>query len=210
MGDAVDGCAVALQGLWGRLKWTGRVLRNVLTGAEVSKRYPDKLAALLWNRLPSTVRSWKVTTVVGRHIHRRACKFQPRSGSDGTANFTRFFRNMPQLELLRDLTLDVRAGVPLRLAVLGCSTGAELYSAVWVIRTARPEQEIQALGIDVSESTIHTAANGIYPLRSPEIVGMSESKLRKPFYPGRRQSARTEMAKRGDHVVGWRRLFFRP
>ena len=161
-----------LQLLWVRLRWTARILRSIATGTEASKSYPDKVIALLWSRLPATVRSWRATRLLGRSIHRRACRSQPRSGSDGTANFTRFFRNMPQLELLRDLALEVRVGAPLRIAVLGCSTGAELYSAVWVIRTARPEQDIEAIGVDVSEPSIHVAAKGVYPLRAPEILGL--------------------------------------
>ena len=58
---------------------------------------------------------------------------------------------------------------------LGCSTGAELYSAVWLIRSARPEQEVQALGIDSSEACTQAAARGVYPFRVIEVAGISET-----------------------------------
>jgi chemotaxis protein methyltransferase CheR len=62
-----------------------------------------------------------------------------------------------------------------KIVSLGCSTGAELYSAVWLIRSARPEQEVQALGIDSLEACIQAAARGVYPLRVIEVAGISET-----------------------------------
>ena len=113
----------------------------------------------------------KLTQALGRRIHRRACRVQARGGGC----YTRFFRNLPQLELLRDLVLERPRGVPVKIVSLGCSTGAELYSAVWLIRSARPEQEVQALGIDSSEACIQAAARGVYPFRVIEVAGISET-----------------------------------
>lgn len=181
IGNVVNHCAAALEGVWLRLKWIGRILRSIATGAEASKKYPDRAIELLWTRLPCTARSWKGTQAIGRLVHQRVRKVQERSGSNCTANFTRFFRNLPQLELLRDLGLETHRGVPLKLAVLGCSTGAELYSALWVMRTARPEQEIQALGVDISETAIHAAVSGVYPLQATEIAGISATTYERLF-----------------------------
>ena len=191
--EVVDSCATALGGAWARLKWIGRILRNVATGAEVAKSYPDRAIEIVWNRLPPdraievvwnrlprAVRSWKVTQAIGRLIHRRVCRVQPRGGGVGT-NYTRFFRNPPQLELLRDLALEMPRGMPVKIAVLGCSTGAELYSAIWMIRTARPEQEVQALGIDISATCIQAAARGVYRLEAIEVAGISETSHERLF-----------------------------
>ena len=166
-----------LQGAWARLKWIGRILRSIATRTEESKTYPDKAIAVLWNGLPSVVRSWRFTHAIGHLIHRRVRRVQQRGGG----NYTFFFRNMPQLELLRDLALETARGVPVKIAVLGCSTGAELYSAVWMIRTARPEQKVQALGIDISGACVETAASGVYPLESREVLGISETSYKRLF-----------------------------
>ena len=163
-----------LQGAWLRLKWIGRILWNIARRAEAAKSYPDRVVEVLWNQLPVAVRSWRVVQAIGRLIHRRARRLQQRGGGNQTANYTRFFRNLPQLELIRDLTGETPRGVPLKIAVLGCSTGAELYSAVWVMRTAWPQREVQALGIDLSEAWIQTAASGVYPLHLAEVAGISE------------------------------------
>jgi chemotaxis protein methyltransferase CheR len=171
-----------------------RILRNLVTGAEDSRHYPVRAAAMLrsripgfrswkpqvladrvierfWNGLPLRVRSWKYTQDLGRRIHRRACRVQPRGGGC----FTRFFRNAPQLELIRDLVLERPPEVPVKIASLGCSTGAELYSLLWLIRRARPRQAIQALGIDSDEECIQAASRGVYPFRVIEVARISET-----------------------------------
>lgn len=113
---------------------------------------------------------------VGHRIHRRVSA-KPRQGG----NYTRFFRNLPQLELLRDLAVKMSGRSPLRLAVVACSTGAELYSAVWMLRMARPGQRVRAVGIDLSEDCIQTARDGAYPLDAREVSGLSEATYRGLF-----------------------------
>jgi chemotaxis methyl-accepting protein methylase len=175
--EVVGRCTAVLQGAWVRLKWIGRILRSIAARTKASKSYPDRAIEILWNRLPEVVRSRKTTEAIGRLVHWRVRRVQPRC----VGSYTRFFRNLPQLELLRDVALEMPGGVPLKIASLGCSTGAELYSVVWMIRTARPEQEIQALGIDISRTCIETAARGVYPLQATEVAGISETSYERLF-----------------------------
>jgi SAM-dependent methyltransferase len=185
-----------------RFKRLRRVLHNIVTGADVSSGYParaveivrsriprairsrtsptlaDRAIEAFWNGLPSRVRSSTLGRALGRWIHRRACRVQARGGG---GCYTRFFRNIPQLELLRDLVLERPQSVPLKIVSLGCSTGAELYSAIWLIRMAREAQEVQALGIDSSEACIQAAARGIYPFRVIEVAGIEEATYERLF-----------------------------
>src|SRR5580693_9029462 len=119
-----------------KLKRTWRILRSVATGAEDSRSairswkpqaLADRAVEVFWNGLPRRVRSWKPTRALGRRIHRRACRIQARGG----ACYTRFFRNLPQLEFIRDLVLEMPPGRSVKVLSIGCSTGAELYSALW-------------------------------------------------------------------------------
>jgi SAM-dependent methyltransferase len=176
------------------LKRLLRVLRNVVTGAEDSRRYPARAMEILrnripridswkpqaladrgiekfWNRLSPQVRSWSYTQKLGRRIHQRARRLQPRGGGC----FTRFFRNLPQLEVVRDLVLKMPQGAPVKIVSIGCSTGADLYSTLWLIRTARPTRSVQALGIDLVEECVQAAARGVYPRRVIEVAAISES-----------------------------------
>ena len=175
------------------LKRIWRVLRNIMTGAEASKRYRARAVAILrnripgidswkpqaladrgietfWNSLSPQVRSWRYTQHLGRRIHRRARRFQPRGGGC----FTRFFRNLPQLELVRDLVLTLPEDGPVKIVSIGCSTGADLYSTLWLIRTARPTKDVQALGIDLVEECVQAASRGVYPCRVIEVAAISE------------------------------------
>jgi chemotaxis protein methyltransferase CheR len=178
-----------------------RIVRNIATRREESRGYPlraiqilqnqisrvnrswnpqalaDRSIEMFWNGLPRQVRPWKYTQDLGRLIHRRACRVQPRGGGC----FTRFFRNLPQLELVRDLLLERPRGVPLKVISLGCSTGAELYSTVWLIRTARPTQEIRALGIDIADECIQAASRGVYPFRVVEVASISKTGYERLF-----------------------------
>jgi chemotaxis protein methyltransferase CheR len=179
--------AVTLNRIW-------QIVRNIVTGAEASRRYPartvevlrnripgigswnpqalaDRSIEKLWNAIPPRVRTWKSTQELGRRIHRRASRVQRRGGGC----FTRFFRNVPQLELVRDLVLERPRGEPVKIVSVGCSTGAELYSVVWLIRTARPTQDVQALGIDLAEECVYAASRGVYPCRVIEVAKLSET-----------------------------------
>jgi SAM-dependent methyltransferase len=170
------------------------VLRNIVTGAEASRRYPARAVDILRNRLPGIdslnpqaladlgietfwnglspqIRSWRYTQRLGRRIHRRARRVHPRGGGC----FTRFFRNLPQLELVRDLVLEMPQGAPVKIVSIGCSTGADLYSTLWLIRTARPTQGVQALGIDLVEECVQAASRGVYPCRVIEVAAVSEN-----------------------------------
>lgn len=175
------------------LERTWRILRSIATGAEESREYPEKILhrisstiqswkpeapgdraiEMFWNGLPRQVRSWKPTRALGQRIHRRARRVHARGG----ACYTRFFRNLPQLESIRDLVLEMPPGRPVKVLSIGCSTGAELYSALWLIRTARPTREVEALGVDISEECIQAASRGVYPFRVPEVAmaGVSET-----------------------------------
>jgi len=169
-----------------------RIVRTIVTGDEARRHYParaveilrnrlpgiaewrpralaDRLVEWFWNGLSPRVRSWTSTQALGQWIHRRARRVHPRGGGC----FTRFFRNMPQLELIRDLLFEQGGKAPLRIVSLGCSTGAELYSLLWLMRTAKPAHAVQALGVDTEAECIQAAARGVYPCRVVEVAKVS-------------------------------------
>src|SRR5260370_41693067 len=65
---------------------------------------------------------------------------------------TYFFRNRPQLRLIRDLANRRGRGSGLTLAFIGCSSGAELYSGLWTIRPGPPDLKGVAHAVDISEA----------------------------------------------------------
>jgi chemotaxis methyl-accepting protein methylase len=88
-----------------------------------------------------------------------------------TFNFGTFFlRNRPQLELIRRLSAQKDNGSPLRVSVLACSNGAEVYSILWAIRSAHPDLKIMMNAVDISKEVLSLAHKGIYSLQTPELV----------------------------------------
>jgi SAM-dependent methyltransferase len=86
---------------------------------------------------------------------------------------TFFLRNRPLLDLVRRLTEQRPKGSSLRIAVLGCSIGADVYSIVWTIRSARPDLKVLVRALDLSKDILNVAEKGVYAPNTCELVGAS-------------------------------------
>ncbi len=117
----------------------------------------------LWRRLPSWLTTLGLIRVYGAALHALA-RLQPRRQSFGTY----FLRNRPELDLLTRLADRTGDGSPVRIAIVGCSIGAEAYSVVWALRSARPDLKVVVHAIDVSPAALAFAEHGVYPLGSCE------------------------------------------
>jgi chemotaxis protein methyltransferase CheR len=85
---------------------------------------------------------------------------------------TFFLRNRAELAQARRL-LDQKAyGSGLDITLLACSKGAEVYSFVWAIRSARPDLKINMQAIDISQEVLEFAERGVYSRSSPHICDM--------------------------------------
>jgi chemotaxis methyl-accepting protein methylase len=70
------------------------------------------------------------------------------------------------LELMGRL-LDKKAhGSDLNVSVLACSKGAEVYSILWTIRSARPDLRVNMHAIDISREILEFAERGVYSLEN--------------------------------------------
>jgi chemotaxis methyl-accepting protein methylase len=123
----------------------------------------------IWRHTPNSLRvSWAGC------IYARCVDKMVRRSSDRSQSFTTFFlRNRPELELLRTLIGDKPAGSELKMTVLACSKGAEVYSMVWAIRSARPDLRISLQAIDISAAIVEFAKRGVYSLRKPQPTDLS-------------------------------------
>src|SRR5579862_2132872 len=73
----------------------------------------------LWCRLPSSVRTSRITFGYGAFLHSLVKLRSRRQQFHGTF----FFRNRPELQMLLGLLNNVPKGSTVTLAVLGCSNG---------------------------------------------------------------------------------------
>jgi len=123
----------------------------------------------IWRRLPFRVRDSRLIRSYGAWLHTLVCLCAKRQQYFGTF----FLRNRPALELIRRLCERKVHGAPLRIAVLGCSIGAEVYSMLWTIRSARPDLKVVLHAVDISKEILNFAERGIYDSNASALVGAS-------------------------------------
>jgi SAM-dependent methyltransferase len=126
-----------------------------------------RLNKRIWNRLPTDVRDLHLIRSYGVWLHTLVCLRAMRQQYVGTF----FLRNRPALELMRRLCEQKVHGATLRIAVLGCSIGAEVYSILWVIRSARPDLKVVLHAVDISREILKFAESGIYDPNTSADVG---------------------------------------
>ena len=121
----------------------------------------------VWRRLPDAFLDTRLMRRIGTFVYDHYIRDTERQQSHATW----FMRNVPQLEVLRDRLAHLEQGATVRVASIGCSTGVELYSALWVIRTARPDFNVVAQGVDISADVVEVARRGIYRANAPAVAG---------------------------------------
>lgn len=124
-----------------------------------------RLNRLLWERIPTNARAASPVRWYGAFLHRLV-----QLGAFRTQYLNTFFlRNRPQLELIRRLAERRSGAAPFRVAVLGCSVGAEAYSIAWIIRRKRPDFALTLDATDISTEVLAVAKRGVYPVTSPTL-----------------------------------------
>lgn len=126
-----------------------------------------------WKQISRIDRLHRVRNVVGDVVFRVICRYQEKQ----VALYTRFFRNPPLLDALTHLQLNGADDGVLRVAILGCSDGAEVYSVVQTLRLAYPGAKVKCIGLDVSEAAVLAAREGIWASDSNELEGVPAQML---------------------------------
>jgi chemotaxis methyl-accepting protein methylase len=131
------------------------------------------IARRIWWRLPPSVRRLPPVQWYCRHLHRLVQRIAPRKQNHSTF----FFRNRPELELMRRLMDRTSPGGSLAISVLACSKGAEVYSIVWALRSARPDLKLSVHAVDTSPDILEFARHGVYSLRRVDEPLTNEEKF---------------------------------
>ena len=123
----------------------------------------------MWRQLPPRVRDWHIMRSYGACLHTLVCLLSRREQYFGTF----FLRNRPALELILRLCKQKADGATVRIAVLACSIGAEVYSILWTIRSARPDLKVVLHAVDISCEILKFAERGVYDPKVSAFVGAS-------------------------------------
>jgi len=148
-----------------------------------------RLNKLIWSHLPPSFINLSPIHSYGMFLHTLARLQANRKQSFGTF----FLRNRPELELIRRLSNQKNNGSPLEISVLACSTGAEVYSILWAIRSARPDLKVIMHAVDISKEVVEFAQRGVYSLKSTQLHDvsiferMTENEIQEMFERGEDQ-----------------------
>jgi chemotaxis methyl-accepting protein methylase len=139
--------------------WLSRLVTLRVFGKSPTNAFL-RLNQRVWGNLPLPLTALAPIRLYGYFLHRLA-RIQ---GVRAQALNTFFLRNRPQLELVRRLLDRKSKSDTLRVAVLGCSLGAEAYSVAWRIRSARPDLKLVLHAVDISKEAVEFAKRGAYSL----------------------------------------------
>jgi hypothetical protein len=128
-----------------------------------------RLNRQIWEIIPPGLRNFYPMRAYGAWLHSLVRLSVTRQQYFGTF----FLRNRPALELMRRLAEQKAEGATLRIAVLGCSAGAEVYSILWTIRSARPDLKVRVRAMDISKEILNFAKRGVYAPSTCGLVGSS-------------------------------------
>ena len=148
-----------------------------------------RLNKLIWSHLPSSTTALPQMRIYGSFLHALVCLSANRRQFFGTF----FLRNRPELELIRRFSDQKDKGSTLKISVLACSNGSEVYSILWTIRSARPDLKVIMHAVDISKEILELAQKGVYSLEAPELVDqpifkrMTEEEMREMFDRGGEQ-----------------------
>jgi len=119
----------------------------------------------VWNHVPESLQRLPLGRSYGDHLHALVRRL-----AEPKQYFATFFlRNRAELELMRRLAEQWDHGARLSIAVLACSKGAEVYSILWILRSARPDLKISMYALDISPQILDFAERGIYSLTNPDV-----------------------------------------
>lgn len=120
----------------------------------------------VWNRLPSSLKAAPPIRYYGTLMHSLVGLRADRNQYHGTF----FLRNRPELELIQALANRRPQGATLRIAIVACSNGAEVYSFAWAIRSARPDLKLVIHAVDISGEIVKIAQQGVYVRERDSLV----------------------------------------
>jgi chemotaxis methyl-accepting protein methylase len=135
-----------------------------------------------WRRLPPAFLASSAGSSYGMFLQKVVRRHSTRRQFPGTF----FLRNRPVLELMRRL-VESNASPTVKIAVFGCSIGAEVYSVLWTLRSARPELKIQMCAADISAEVLNLAREAVYTDQTSDFAGtpiferMTDQELRDMF-----------------------------
>ena len=129
----------------------GRLLEQLAT-------YCMRVGRRIWRCLPEWSHHLPPVRWYGMQLHAVVKRAAKRDQNHSTF----FFRNRAELHLLLRLADQEKHDGALKIAVIGCSKGAEVYSIAGALHLTRPDLRFSVCAVDISEEILEFAKEGVY------------------------------------------------
>jgi len=128
----------------------------------------SRVIRFIWVRTPSSITDKKIFLPIGKYFYSHFTKFQSRDQSHSTF----FLRNIPQTKTLVGLINGGSfSNTTVKVASIGCSTGAELYSNLYFLKKMCLDYKFLSVGVDISDGVVEIAREGLYSLERASSTG---------------------------------------
>lgn len=121
-----------------------------------------KASMALWSKLPPPLLETRSFRALGHAIHKTVCRYVPRNGGGATW----FLRNVPLLAGIAEQIHNLHPTGEVRICDIGCSTGTEVYSVLWMLRKRYPQIPVSVLAMDLCPDAVECAQAGKYKVDS--------------------------------------------
>lgn len=149
-----------------------RLARSKLLRAKIAAPFFEANRRV-WPFLPRALTESPPLRDYGRFLHYLARLRQERKQSDWTC----FLRNRAEIDYIGALGRAAPDGERFSVAVLGCSTGAEAYSAAYALRDSIGRVTIKIAASDVSPANISSAIARAFPRGGRETETLSPEEI---------------------------------
>lgn len=134
------------------------------------------LSRKIWELTPKTLQRTAPFRSFGRLIH----QLSRLKDAPDMSEFTCFLRNRPLYSLICEVTEGSHFDTPVRIAVLGCSTGAEVFSLKWLLSQSI-ETPIAMIGSDFSRNCLEICRQARYKANDEAVKNLSRSEIEALF-----------------------------
>ena len=141
-----------------------------LANVQIFRRFLGKpflgVNEALWNQLPAGWRASRALSTYGVFLNSLVKRRANRTQFHGTF----FMRNRPEIKLICSMADQRPIGSTLKMIILACSNGAEVYSILYAIRSVRPDLTLHVHAVDISEEIVKIAREAVYSPAKTSLV----------------------------------------
>jgi len=148
----------------------------LLNKYRIHGRTLTRINRYLWNWSPANFKNSRIGLRWGRLILKLV-----RLSGDGQLTTTYFFRNRSELKLMEKIVSKYNSADSLKLTVVGCSEGAEVFTILYTCHKALPGVELKVSAFDIDEPALNVAKKARFKADSRVLSTLTQEESKSLF-----------------------------